>query len=538
MTFKTLKLFLLFTAMVCTSSPRLLAQQVKDVVPVKKAETNIRSTVKDITSTPIDSTHIQREKSNVVKLQNETSDKLKESKAALKKLNNLDVDTSKIKTRVSAEKNGLKNDVQNYKKDLALPKYQDIKIDTGDIPLTKDGLANRGDQFLKTNTNGVKLPESLPKNNFKVIRKPRVFQPTDSIRNAKLNEDELKKQVTAIPKSLEGSKNSKVSKAAHAADSVSKLADQDMFAKGKLQFAGAKKIYSEKALKKAYDSLGLQKADSIYKAATPLIKKEVSKEELLQSINQSFAGKTQLNGKDFDPTAESLDATDANKLTVFSDELSKSDVSKMTLPQDVLSELEPLRGDLVDKKYLKVVDSVRVIKLKAERLKLEENEVTQNLKSAVIKHKPSFFDKSYIDVIIGYAETGKFKIVQLSPSWGYHFTQYFSVGLGPSVLVQAEEKKKLNTVLGFRYYGKVEFLQRKVYVQVEDSMNPAAINNLESVRNEKHSFLAGAGVVLPISKKLALNPCILYRVNTDGKSAGGSSPWVIRVGLSSVKTKK
>lgn len=79
-------------------------------------------------------------------------------------------------------------------------------------------------------------------------------------------------------------------------------------------------------------------------------------------------------------------------------------------------------------------------------------------------------------------------------------------------------------------------MRQRAYFQVEDVVDPVAAN-LEFINNTRHSILAGGGYLLAVSRVLAVNFCLLYRVNQMEYSGGKMSPWVIRIGLSSRNSK-
>jgi hypothetical protein len=214
--------------------------------------------------------------------------------------------------------------------------------------------------------------------------------------------------------------------------------------------------------------------------------------------------------------------------------LSKVDIGSLKLPQDVLGELGPLTGKLVDSKYLPVIDSMREMLMKAKGYSLDERQVTEELKNTAMKRKPGFFDKSYVEGILGFVNDSTVSIVQIAPAWGYHFTPRISVGLGPNFGIQYQ--KKISAVLGFRSFVKSEFWKQRLYAQVEDNFMPVEIDSEALKDGTNHSILMGGGGLLPLSKKMAINLSILYRVNQEQVRPGGS-PWVFRIGLSSIKNK-
>lgn len=199
-----------------------------------------------------------------------------------------------------------------------------------------------------------------------------------------------------------------------------------------------------------------------------------------------------------------------------------------------MSELAPLTGSLTDSKYMPLIDSMRQVAMKAKGYKIDEQQMTEELKRTALEKKPGFMDKSYFEGILGFVNDTTFSIVQVSPSWGYHFMDHFSVGLGPNISVQYQARK-LNAVVGFRSFAKFEFLQQRGYAQLEDNVMPSQVNK-DVVRRSAHSILVGGGGLLPLSKKLAINLAVFYRVNQKEVAPSGS-PWVFRVGLSTVKNK-
>lgn len=135
-------------------------------------------------------------------------------------------------------------------------------------------------------------------------------------------------------------------------------------------------------------------------------------------------------------------------------------------------------------------------------------------------------------------------IFQLSPSLGYHLTPTFSIGLGPNLLLQGE-KQKIGSQWGMRSFVKNEFFNQRLYAQVEDLINfpQMSYQEVESGKfDSQHNLLIGAGYVLPFSKSFGLNSSLLYRIagqdNVPGNINTASSPWVIRIGISSIKEKK
>jgi hypothetical protein len=135
--------------------------------------------------------------------------------------------------------------------------------------------------------------------------------------------------------------------------------------------------------------------------------------------------------------------------------------------------------------------------------------------------------------VISFSDTKDFQSIQVSPGLGYRVKENFSIGLGPTLLL-SRQNEKWNVSLGYRAFAKYEIFHQRAYLQTEYLQDPGQVNS-EYFRQSKHSILAGAGYLLPLSKKLAINICLLYRVNNTAYSQGVQSPWVFRLGLSTIK---
>ncbi len=323
-------------------------------------------------------------------------------------------------------------------------------------------------------------------------------------------------------------------------------------------------IYSSKTLKKLYDSLGISKLDSVMALAAT--QKEVSKEELLQQINASFPSssldqkmtdlpnvskpsdleslKNDIPASDLPNTSEltslkdkvaDVNFPDASTLSSMKDKVPTS-LSDMKLGMNDLKELAPLRGFQLPTDSIPILDSLQNLDLSREKIQLKQNEIEDRLESAVAKRKPAFWDKAYVDAIISFMDNKDVHSFQVSPSFGYRVTNDLSFGIGPNIIIK-EKHNTWNVSMGFRTFAKYELFSQRGYLQIEDMVDPASINK-EYISQTRHSVLTGAGVFLPITKTVAINFCVLYRVNNDAYSSGQQSPWVVRLGLSSKKSMK
>jgi hypothetical protein len=291
------------------------------------------------------------------------------------------------------------------------------------------------------------------------------------------------------------------------------------------ELTNVKTILSQKQKARLLDSLGLKKFDSLYAKANPYLKKEVGKEELLNELNKSFLGQSNLSG----PAMNETGMRDAVKNELVNE---SKEFNPLTgkLPQSVLGGLSPLSGSLVDSKYVKLVDSLRSIKLKEQGMTLDERELSEQGKEIVLKKKPKFWDKTYGDIILGVLHNENTTIMQVSPSLGYHILPLFSIGLGPMISVQKQDSI-YNTKVGLRSFAKVELFKQRAYIQAEYQLSPYQIQ-YKDIKINNGNVLLGCGIVKKVYGHIAINAALLYKVyNNDSVT----SPWVFRLGLSTVK---
>jgi hypothetical protein len=475
------------------------------------------NTIKNATKHPVDTSIVINTKTNFIQLRENTSSEITGASNSI-----IHSDTS------MHNQNTWRSASQPYKQNFSATRLKNIRIDTGEVVLNKKGLVSREEQFLKTNN------FSTPGNSDKINSKNYQFKSLQENSGKTLSSP--KESVTKELKDIDTYSQNQTDKTSKVVNSAKELNENSVLESGKDNLAGAKKIYSEKYKKKLYDSLGLKEADSIFNVASAFSKKEVSKEDLLQSINSSFPADQKLNSAGLNTNQEALQAPNEQKINSLPTSFDKSDLAKVKLPADVLTELPPIHGKQVDKTYMKLVDSMRLINLKAENLKMKEETVNKDIKAAIFKEKESFLHKSYIEGVVGYLQTGKVTLFQASPSFGYHFTNFLSLGIGPNILVKYEDNK-FNASVGLRYFSKIEFFQRRAYLQAEDNIMPANVNT-EYVNKSGHAVLVGGGVLLPITKSIALNPSLMYRISTTNGANSSGTPWVFRLGISSIKVKK
>jgi hypothetical protein len=313
------------------------------------------------------------------------------------------------------------------------------------------------------------------------------------------------------------------------ADSLSRWADRkdEMQDKAKQRIPAAQYVPSRKAIKKLYDSLGISRLDSI--RAMAVQKKEVQPDELAQALKLSFPS-----------TPGFLKQESTNPLDLAKQEgmPQTPDLSKLSLSPQSMLELPAMPGFQLPTDSIPMLDSLRKLNLARQRMTLNEREIAENIKSSLLQKKPRFWDRTYLEGILSFTKEQDINLIQASPALGYRFTDAFSIGVGPSLLVQVKEKK-VDAVLGYRSFAKYQFLvfRQVAYLHVEDLVDPRSLSS-EDLKGTKHSILAGGGFVAPVSPVLGINLCVLYRVNNQNYAGGDMSPWVIRIGISSIKPKK
>lgn len=341
--------------------------------------------------------------------------------------------------------------------------------------------------------------------------------------------DQLSKEKPALP-DIKKNKTSEKVKGRY--DSLQQLAreGESLLDEAKNKVPGVDRIYSQQSLKRIYDSLGISKLDSALALASS--KREVSKEELLHAINTSFPDSVPSTMK-APSTSDLLRSPEAASIK---DGLPSPDLSSMKLPTEDLQELSPASGFQIPSGNLPFVDSLRKLNLKRQRLKLNEEELSENVTGALVEKKPTFWDKAYFEGVLSFFKDKDLSSFQVSPALGYRIKGNLSVGIGPNILV-SRNGKSWDVLAGYRSFIKYEVFSQRAYLQGEDSVDPYRATS-ENIRNTRHSILVGAGYLQPLSNVMALNLCVLYRVNNQDYSGGSASPWVIRLGISSIGSGK
>lgn len=384
---------------------------------------------------------------------------------------------------------------------------------------TADGNGNNSDDLQKQALGIFKNDQSV--NSFNKLKS----QPGD------LATPDLKNKAGEVLKDQLGNENEDLNKIKEASEKVLAVEKPSLYGQQPEDLTGTPAVYSEKLKQELKDSLGWEHIEKFSDALSTVAKKDVSQQDFINALNKVAPENNVLNKVDVNN--HKLNADNGEKLKGLNDQIENFDLSEVRLPDSLMSELEPLRNYTLPEEYTKLVDSLRDVYLENSNMALDEKTITEETKAVIAKNKKGLFDKFYSEAILGYLKDGKATLFQLSPSAGYHFTDNISLGLGPNLLGRIEGKKVYVT-MGFRSFVKAEIFKQRAYLQVEDNVNPVPLKR-EALWRSPHNILTGGGVLFPISGKLALNACILYRVNNH--QTDRSSPWVFRLGLSSIKLK-
>lgn len=297
-------------------------------------------------------------------------------------------------------------------------------------------------------------------------------------------------------------------KATHLEDSVNTLTSKGQALADKLT---PETIYSERMLEAMLDSLGLDKFPSV-----PL--KELSDEDLLAMINEKTGG---LPSVSQDSMASTLDGA--------------TSLADVGLEQEALGELTPLSGQVVDSKYYQYVDSLRQMNLEEQGLQVKEQGVDEVTKITSLDETETFWNKTYLEGLLGFLGDPENFVLQLAPALGYHLSDYTSLGLGPVVQISKNDAGTTIANLGFRPFYKQEFFKRRAYLQAEYIWTPTR-EELEDRVITGDQFLGGGGVLIPVSGILNINLSVMYQFNHQSETT--VSPWVVRVGISTLKNTK
>lgn len=286
-------------------------------------------------------------------------------------------------------------------------------------------------------------------------------------------------------------------------------------------------VYSKQRWAEHFDSL-VQIAN-INLPSIPDIKPQlISEQDIVEVVNQ----KVQAN--------QSLPNTSTPAISDPSQNLSQviPSLPSYQLEDIAKTQLPPLSGSVTKSIYLNSLDSMRDVNLKENALRLREANVNASQKISTFTRIPSLIDRSYLEGVLGMA-IGNDPLYQITPCWGIHLFKYISIGAGPNLLLR-KEQKRFHSSIGAKVFTKVEFFKRRVYLQGEDLMDSYTVNSEESGKRfyECHNFFVGGGWLLSLSAPVTLNFSLMYNVSDRSISQQTISPFIFRIGFSTVKIEK
>lgn len=211
--------------------------------------------------------------------------------------------------------------------------------------------------------------------------------------------------------------------------------------------------------------------------------------------------------------------------------------NKLTDPADSLSEKYREKREKLDMTISKGREKIEEeFSNREDKFKVMQKNITNDFSKIVIGEKKTFLSKFYFEGIVSTQKYGgKGDEIHFSPAIGYEITHDFSVGVGPNIIIRKDERSA-SLQAGFRTFAKYQIFDQRAYLQVEDRVDPVYAGENQPIQRQ-HNILAGGGILIPLSKSLALNASLLYRVNNSvGVPLG--SPWIFRIGVSTIKDKK
>jgi hypothetical protein len=518
------------TVFIARDTSLLKEQTIKISSELSNEKSKIKSSMQSLQPAKIKGSLQQQSKAEVQQVKDEVSIQKERINSSVRAINPKNLDSVARKAgiqQLSKEKDQLRGEKDKMKEELKRPIDFDMNIGNNGAQ-TKSQSKDNWEQKLKE-IKDFKLEPT--KGGQQQAISPEGSLPLKSVDKlkSKLEEKNIP-NINDLEKPNAGGKTIESKGVEKLITTTKRVADTDARAAldAVADLANAKTILSERQLTKLRDSLGLKKFDSIYNEATLLAtKKEVNKEDLLQALNQSMAEKIK------QPAIDESKVVDASMQEVV-DQFNGMDLKSIKLSPEVLQQLPPLSGNLVDTKYLKLLDSLRNKKLSDQQLKLKEREIGKNATEAVFKKKPTFLDRAYFDGVIGVVGNENATILQIAPSLGYHFLPLFSLGIGPMLSLQ-KQGGDFNSTIGIRSFAKVELFKQRGYLQVEHQISPYKVDS-RNFTPANGSFFVGGGVVRKLYNKIAINLSLLYRINEV--EIAGASPWVFRIGISTVDSDK
>ncbi len=133
------------------------------------------------------------------------------------------------------------------------------------------------------------------------------------------------------------------------------------------------------------------------------------------------------------------------------------------------------------------------------------------------------------------ASFGKVDYVELSPMVGTHITPRISAGA--SILYRYRNDERYGRRLTTNDWGTSLFARYRVMPSLylesayEYLDHEYISSGSDTARRQYYSFLAGGGMVTPLSAGSSMYMSVLYNLNYDDDESPYADPWVVRFGV-------
>ncbi|MFM7859616.1 MAG: hypothetical protein ACKO96_48735 [Flammeovirgaceae bacterium] len=293
---------------------------------------------------------------------------------------------SEGKTRLSQSKEQIKGygkQAKELKSEFKKPIQADFKLDNNGSSASSENLnslksaidAVQKTNGLPPNSNGVDKTDFPPPSNL--LKKDGTLPSINEPLNIESPATNLKNDLLKLPQQK--------------MDSLSHLNLKNAFDVFP-NFVGTTKVLSEKRLRQLKDSLGGKKFDSLFNIGQQLVrKKEIGREDLLKYINSPVAKEAAITpSQNFDQNT----VTEEIK-TKTQDDIKDFNLHELELPRADLEKLPPLSGNILDSKYVRMLDSLKNKSLSKQDMSLLEKKLDKRYSEVIFKNKPKFWDKGY-----------------------------------------------------------------------------------------------------------------------------------------------
>ncbi len=121
--------------------------------------------------------------------------------------------------------------------------------------------------------------------------------------------------------------------------------------------------------------------------------------------------------------------------------------------------------------------------------------------------------------------------VDVAPIFSYKIGRYWTVGAGPVLNLQREADEGISTVYGGRLMSRYQPKLKVIpFAQAEGEYMAGTGRSQQQA--EQVSFNIGAGYAIQVGEGSAMSIALLRRIPREVELYYGSSPWIVRVGIS------